>query len=535
MTNYKVLISSAGIGSRLKAHTQYRNKGLVTLGLKPALSHIIEKFDKEVPIVIAVGYKKDALKEIISEAHGDRNIEFVTVENYDGEGSGLGHSMLCCEDTLQCPFIFIPNDTIIPNSTIDIDPSKVGNWIGNFDNSNNIVDVSHYRCSENIKSSVLSILPKGLETNNVYIGLCGIKDYRQFWDAMRSSRDAISEGESFGLNALENKVSINFNDWKDVGNITALNKAADIFRTDGHNILPKIEEAIWMFTDRCIKYHNDHTFISERIARTNFLPENLLPQIVNSGKNYFSYRYVEGNLLSRTSDVKTFVNFLECMEKNLWNHRKSQIENGKRLLIEFYKEKTFYRVKAYLNRFDQNDNITHINGHEVVSVDQLLREINWDEFYKGTIWSHFHGDLHGENILFSDINNFKLLDWRQNFGENNLEFGDLYYDLGKILHGLIVRHEIVSQNCFKVQQVSLTKVNIDIDNSFGFIELQEKFKTWVIAKNYDYQRVQIVCALIFLNIAALHHYPYSRFLYLLGQYLLNKACKNERNCNVSNN
>ena len=42
---YKVFISSAGTGSRLKAHTSFRNKGLVTLGLKPAISLIIEKFN----------------------------------------------------------------------------------------------------------------------------------------------------------------------------------------------------------------------------------------------------------------------------------------------------------------------------------------------------------------------------------------------------------------------------------------------------------------------------------------------------------
>ena len=58
MAEYKLFISSAGTGSRLKAHTTYRNKGLLTLGLKPALVHIIEKFDPEIPIVIAVGYKK---------------------------------------------------------------------------------------------------------------------------------------------------------------------------------------------------------------------------------------------------------------------------------------------------------------------------------------------------------------------------------------------------------------------------------------------------------------------------------------------
>ena len=52
---------------------------------------------------------------------------------------------------------------------------------------------------------------------------------------------------------------------------------------------------------------------------------------------------------------------------------------------------------------------------------------------------NFHGDLHFENIIFSK-NKFVLLDWRQDFNEN-LKVGDLYYELAKIMHGIIVSHE----------------------------------------------------------------------------------------------
>ena len=67
--DYKVLISSAGTGTRLKAYTSKRNKGLITLGLKPALSHIIEKFDPQLEFVIAVGYESETVIEVLKAAH----------------------------------------------------------------------------------------------------------------------------------------------------------------------------------------------------------------------------------------------------------------------------------------------------------------------------------------------------------------------------------------------------------------------------------------------------------------------------------
>ena len=70
----KIFIPSAGVGSRISAYTRYRNKALLTLGNTPAITKIINKFDKDIPIVVAVGYQKQILKEYLAYAHNDRNI-----------------------------------------------------------------------------------------------------------------------------------------------------------------------------------------------------------------------------------------------------------------------------------------------------------------------------------------------------------------------------------------------------------------------------------------------------------------------------
>ena len=45
MTNYKVFLPCAGIGARLGEFTDNVNKALLSVGNKPVISHIVEKFD----------------------------------------------------------------------------------------------------------------------------------------------------------------------------------------------------------------------------------------------------------------------------------------------------------------------------------------------------------------------------------------------------------------------------------------------------------------------------------------------------------
>ncbi len=527
MADYKLFISSAGTGSRLKAHTTYRNKGLLTLGLKPAVAHIIEKFNPEIPIVVAVGYKKDSLIEILSELYPSRDIKFVIVDNFDGPGSGLGYSMLQCKDQLQCPFIFVPNDTLIPDEDINLNPNQVGNWVGLKNNVYGDIDPSHYRCAETYDNEVIGILPKGLSTDNIYIGLCGIKDFKTFWAVMKSSEDAIIDGESFGLNGLQNKRAIFIDGWYDTGNLNRINTAFEKFSSKQHNILPKKDEAIWISDSKCIKYHKDPEFISDRLERLKFLPVENMPKIIKAGKFYFSYEYVEGELLSKSTDLENLSNLLDTMKKNFWDIAPSEFDASNILQEQFYRNKTTDRVELYLNRFDQTDSIQKINGKNVLKVSDILERFNWNEFYKGVAWGWFHGDLHGENIIIEPSGTFKLLDWRQNFGSTNYEYGDVYYDLAKLMHGFMVRHSMVSQNRFSISYLNTTTVNIDIENSLAFFQAQQFLTEWIDRNGYNLTRVMQIVALIFLNIAALHHYPYSKFLFFLGQQQLNEYFRDE--------
>jgi hypothetical protein len=124
-----------------------------------------------------------------------------------------------------------------------------------------------------------------------------------------------------------------------------------------------------------------------------------------------------------------------------------------------------------------------------------------------------------ENILV-DGDKYIMLDWRQNFGKTMT--GDSYYDIAKMWHSLIVNHNMVHADLFTVENKSTNEVTIDIHRTFIDVECEKALIEYL--KNstiYDLRHAEFLTAIIFLNIAACHIYPYSKFLFNLGKYMIN--------------
>lgn len=515
---YKVLIASAGLGNRLKGMTKNVNKALISVAHKPAISYIIEKFEEDIEFVIPVGYKAETVKDYLTLAYPNRKFTFVDIDLYEGEGSGLGYTIMQCEKELQCPFIFTSNDTIVLEN---IKP-PFHNWMGQAQTEDN----SQYRTIRTEKRNVAEICAKGAEGDvKAYIGLSGINNYNEFWKSMNDgiNQGSVEIGESYGLRFLIDKgiEPIDFT-WFDTGNITQLNRTREYFSKNvDANILEKEEEAIWFVDDRVIKFSIDESFINDRVKRAKSLG-TFIPSVLNSTSNMYSYTKIKGEVFSKNPSVSTFKYYLDWMD-NFWEKKELDISEKKEfqsICMEFYKEKTYKRVKQYFTTFEQIDSEEIINGNKVCKVFDLLNKVDWNELSLG-IPVRFHGDLHFENILINDGEKtpFTLLDWRQNFG-GIMDFGDLYYDLGKLNHGIIMSHEIVDKNLFEVNH-KLNTIHYDFLRKQNLVDCEHYFKEWIENKGFDYKRVKIMTALIYLNIAALHHYPYSLLLFYLGKNMLN--------------
>ena len=164
------------------------------------------------------------------------------------------------------------------------------------------------------------------------------------------------------------------------------------------------------------------------------------------------------------------------------------------------------------------DSKRKINGQTCKSVSDLLKKIDWDYLSEGIPYN-FHGDLQPENIIYNN-KKFILIDWRDTFGTSK-KVGDIYYDLAKLDHALLVSGSIVRANLYNIQE-SEDEIILHFKQENNLVEFQNIFNKFISENNYDLFKVKLLNSLIYLNIASLYEGKYSTFLYFLGQLKLNE-------------
>jgi len=520
-SQYTVLITASGTSQELGEITKYINKTLIKVGRKPTLSYIIEAYPKNTKYVVTLGHFGEQVREFIKLVYPDRKVTFVEVKPFEGPGSSLGYSMLQAKKHLQRPFIYHASDTIVTEKI----PPPTRNWIAGVSGEGS----SHYTSFDVQGREVLQFYDKGaLSADFLHIGLVGIKDYQAFWKQLqklyrKNARNAamgdvevlqtlLREGHVFSVQP--------YTTWHDVGNIDALQKARREI-ADSFHILDKLEESIYFLSGSVVKFFADAKIAQQRVKRANFL-KKLVPRIERTGKNFYQYRYVKGDLYADRATPADFRGFLQWAEKNLWRpvHEVSEQE-FKTVCRDFYEQKTHDRIQQFLNTRGLADITTTINGVRIPSVKKLLREVDFD-WLATTQQTQFHGDFILDNIIKTK-SGFSLLDWRQNFG-GLLRAGDKYYDLAKLNHNLVVNHDIVNANEFAVT-ISGSEVECDIRRRERLVECQHELFSFLAEGGYDAKKVTILTPLIWLNMAPLHHHPFDLFLFHFGKYKLWQALR----------
>lgn len=517
--SYKVCIPTAGTGSRLGELTHYLNKSLVGIANRPTICHLIEKFPADARIVVVLGYKGNLVQEFLQLAYPDRHFDYAHVYPYEGVGSGLGLSLLACKQHLQEPFIFISCDTLVDEHI----PPPDKNWMGYAD----LQDLNPYRTLKIADENVIEICEKGIgkfPEYKPYVGLAGIADYEAFWAAMElPDSNAIRTGEAHGLRALlPNGIEAKYFTWHDTGNVDNLNITREFYReSDEPNILEKANEAIWFVGDHVIKFSDDIKFIANRIKRVNEL-DRFVPSITGSGVNMYRYTKVDGQVFSSVVNLPLFKKLLEYSDE-FWLLKKLNEQQQiifKEKCMRFYKDKTYERVELFFKNFSREDGREAINGLEMPLLKDLLDAVDWNWLADG-LAGRFHGDFHFENILWTPSSQkFTFLDWRQDFGGDILA-GDVYYDFAKLLHGLIINHELIASDSYSIKWAP-SEIKFDFLRKQLLVDCENYFSNWIQENGYDLKKVHFLTALIFLNIAALHHYPYSLLLFGLGKSMLNQ-------------
>jgi len=514
MAEYKVLLTTSGLGSRLGNLTKFTNKSLVRVGDKAVISHIIDSYPEDIEFVVTLGHYGSHVKQYLSLAHPERKINFVEVDTYMGEGSSLLYSISLCKDHLQCPFVFHACDTILPNnyiSTIDFS----SNWsIGGVGNNS-----QSYRTINCLNGKVASINEKGEQNfDYIYVGVSGIYEYKEFWKNVSGILKKVKTSDLSDchvIRKMDNFSVIPLNEWYDIGNIDALKQTRSHFKGTV-NVLDKEDENIFIFEDFVIKFFNNKKVCSDRVLRAKSL-DGLVPNIIGSTENFYKYEYLNADLMSDSVSLYQFVDLLNWSKNNLWQPRES--ENYFENAISFYKDKTILRVEKFLEKYGLEDKSETINGLKVPSMMEMLNSIDYSQLV-GARPTTFHGDFILDNILISENfkDQFKLIDWRQDFN-GDIEVGDMHYDLAKLNHNLILNHSILHDNKFSID-FDDGNILCDVLVKKTLLDFKSMLKDFCEYNQIDYAKIEILSSLIWINMSPLHEHPLDTFLYYFGKYNL---------------
>lgn len=536
MKNYKVVILTAGQGIRLRPETDNFNKALITIGNKTALSRIIENFPEDVEIVLANNYKEEQIKDFVEIAYPDREFTYVHVDN-TGEGYGPGYALLACKEHLQCPFYFVTCDTLFDKEEVlSLDVNWVGmcQYVGNPMFYSKVVlqdGLGDFSCDiptlYNTTSRVSLVKDFSWdadysESGFAFIGLAGIADYAKYFKNLEETELISNEKQILsGFKSLTTYGQF-FDSWQDVGSRESLNTT----RVDSNDNNPfvKINEFTVEANNKIIKFNSDKKWVYDRLARSKIL-NKVVPECDSKG-NFLFYNKVEGRLLSEhlfeKQNTVLFIRFLNWCKDNLWKECIIEDSEANKVAKEFYYDKTVSRLRhLFSNSTIKDYDEEMINGKWVYSTESLLHSVKDELCYmKPTI---FHGDLHVGNVIKTG-NDFKLIDWRQSFG-NRIDIGDIYYDLAKMLHAFILPHESLRNFEFVIEKTQ--------ENHTWYYYGENKFaKTYIdhienfcAQNNLDFSRVQLLCSIVYLNMSPLHPSPYRDLLYYLGKKKLYEYVK----------
>ena len=513
-----VFLLAAGVGSRLKNLTDSVNKAMLPINNKAIISNIIEKFPKEYEIVVALGYKGDELEQYCKLAHPLNNFKFITISDFDGEDSGPGQSALQCKEYLQRPFYFIVADCIIDSKLPHLD----GNWLGVYPTS---YPEKYSTVKIDTQDNILDFVNKSDKGfDNAFIGLASIWDYKTFWNQLQSN---IKKGEI--VSAFNNVDSYpNFKvkhlKWLDTGNLDDLNKTKEYFNDKPLSLYKVTSEITYKLDNNFLKFNPSKKNISNKSKRAKEL-NGLIPPNFQNTENFISYKWEPGKTLYEWDSLPLYNKFLDKLSYNI---KMSKTKNGDEVTFnDFYVDKTKSRMDKFINRFGKKyftQSFT-INGVKRPSFEKIMDKIDLTPLYDNPLYSLFHGDLQFDNIVYNDEEDkFTYIDWRESFG-GDTSGGDIYYDLAKMYGGTLIPYNLAKLPNFVSLNEGVSFIDYSYSKSDNLTKFVNLYKNWIIKEGWDWKKIKLITALIFLNMSPLHDEKFGKMLWFKSLELFDEIYK----------
>lgn len=512
-----VAILAAGKGTRMGAVSAKINKALLPYQGQALISHIMARFPPETEFVIALGYQAQQVRDYLRLAHPGLCVRFVDVPNFDGAGSGPGCSLLYCRPWLQRPFYFVPCDTLFADGP---EAPPHGNWVGVGRVS---PEESRAYCNFLVKDGrVTAIRDKQTVTEptaRAFSGLLYVHDHDIFWAGLADT--TLCQGEhqvSNGLQRLLDGPGLASREvaWQDLGDEARYRAALE--QTTRYDF-SKTDECLYFVDGRAIKFFADPAVVAGRVVKAALKPD-IFPAIEGAGDQFYSYRLLPGRTLYEYNHRPLFQRLLQWLDQNVWTSVPVPAPRVRSLCLSFYKDKTLKRVADFHKKYPSYQPPTWFNGQPLASVNSLLARLDWEQLADG-VPAFIHGDLQFDNILYDETRNrYFLLDWRQDFA-GEVSFGDLYYDLAKLLGGTFLNYDLIKAGYLRVERQQ-DHLLVDFPRRFVCAAYEKDLGDYVRGRGLSMDRVRTLTALIFLNMAPLHHPPFDQMLYALSAHLLER-------------
>jgi glucose-1-phosphate thymidylyltransferase len=247
----KIVLPIAGLGTRLRPHTLYRPKPLISLAGKTILDYVLDKFNTlpdtlETEYVFIVGDTGDQIEAYMAEAYPDKIVHYLVQEKMLGQSDALYQA----REYMQGPVLISFGDTIIKTdlSVVVDEPNDGIIWVQPVD------DPRQMGVAELDGNGFITRLiekPQDIKNNLAIAGIYYFHDGAALIDAIETQRDrqVTLKGEFYLADAinvmLERKAKIRthqVNVWLDAGTPKNLLETNHYLLEHGHSNCRTVEQ-----------------------------------------------------------------------------------------------------------------------------------------------------------------------------------------------------------------------------------------------------------------------------------------------------
>ena len=504
-TKIDVIIAAAGSGERMRTVNSEIHKALLPYKARPILWHIVNTILESQKIGFLLGHNATQIKDFLQISFPNRNFTFIYVDDWTSEKSGTGYSLLAAKELTKESFWYLPCDGIVNDLNTDSPFDSEFDQI--YVQETNGDEASNYAWFPvSITERKVKKFKETTEDEKVlaFTGVMRIKSAQNFFSRLEASKSnefipAISEASEL----------VEIFSWQDFGSPEKYNSALD---ESGDFNFSKSNEITYELPTTIVKWWSDTKVPLQKLSKPKASPGIFPPEVSILG-SYLYYKKVPGESFYEGVTPALFSRLLDYLGDKLWVHSNTKISRDAK---DFYELKSNERLTKMLAQGLGNlAGVKNINGLSVHRWEDHWQAFDFKAIVESVFTSRIHGDLQFDNVIYDrELNRFCLIDWRPNFGAQEI-LGDIYYDFAKLLGGIRLNYSQIKKNNFEFNFTDTNNVIFRIPSAPNSKELEEVLERYIESNGYDFSRVKSLVPLIYLNMAPLHEPPFREILWSL--------------------